>query len=170
MARFFAGLGLIMYHDEPGLCDVVVLNPPAFFIGPATTLVCNFQIHLLPEHDVARRKLPHEVRNSAISRRFLRFWGVVRWVSTMLELQARKWVTNWLVWAGVQWKMLSRQGVLDRKLLPVLWEKLENKAELELLMATFGLMVPIMASADDDSDESKQMYLVTARHACAVTD
>eukprot|EP00961_Rhodomonas_salina_P128079 1726244-Rhodomonas_salina.1 len=36
LAKFFAGLGLIMYHDEESLAMLVVLNPAEFLIAPAT--------------------------------------------------------------------------------------------------------------------------------------
>ena len=39
LAKFFAGLGLIMYHDEESLSELVVLNPAEFLIGPASRLV-----------------------------------------------------------------------------------------------------------------------------------
>ncbi len=36
LAKYFHGLGLIMYHDEESLRELVVLNPAEFLIGPAS--------------------------------------------------------------------------------------------------------------------------------------
>ena len=40
MLRFFRDLGLIMWHDEPFLRNVVILNPIKFLVSPATNIVC----------------------------------------------------------------------------------------------------------------------------------
>ena len=40
MLRFFRELGLIMWHEEPSLRNVVILDPIKFFVSPATNIVC----------------------------------------------------------------------------------------------------------------------------------
>lgn len=58
LASFFSGLGFIMWFPEPSLADLVVVNPAAFLIGPATKLVCQYGLHRIPEHDTARKAAP----------------------------------------------------------------------------------------------------------------
>eukprot|EP00961_Rhodomonas_salina_P292568 3933041-Rhodomonas_salina.1 len=57
MALFFSGLGFIMYHDEPSLSDLVVLDPAKFLIEPASTLICNPSLHVIKEHSTVSPRL-----------------------------------------------------------------------------------------------------------------
>lgn len=58
LARFFSGLGMIMYHSEASLRNVVVLRPAKFLVEPATRFLCDFEIHVLEEHEAAKRQKP----------------------------------------------------------------------------------------------------------------
>jgi len=60
LATFLSGLGFIMYHPEPALRDVVIINPVDFLIIPASKVVCDHRIHHLPEHERARRRYPQQ--------------------------------------------------------------------------------------------------------------
>ena len=41
---FFNSLGFVMYFDEEGLRDLVILNPVAFLIDPITKVVAPFHL------------------------------------------------------------------------------------------------------------------------------
>mmetsp|Transcript_12234 Transcript_12234/g.28831 ORF Transcript_12234/g.28831 Transcript_12234/m.28831 type:complete len:994 (-) Transcript_12234:112-3093(-) len=58
LARYFTGLGFIMYHPEPALADLVILNPPQFLAKPASMVICDHRIHCLPQHEKAKREEP----------------------------------------------------------------------------------------------------------------
>lgn len=45
---FLHQMGMLMWHDEEGLRDVVILNPIEYFVTPATTVICK---HSPTEHD-----------------------------------------------------------------------------------------------------------------------
>ena len=47
MLTFLHDVGHLMWLDEPGLCDVVVLDPVSYFVTPATIIICK----LTPDHD-----------------------------------------------------------------------------------------------------------------------
>ena len=40
MLRFFRELGFIMWHEDPALQSIVILDPIEFFVNPATSIVC----------------------------------------------------------------------------------------------------------------------------------
>jgi hypothetical protein len=56
--QLFNELGLLMHHQEPALRDLVVLDPAAFVIEPASRLVCQHGLHYLPQHADAEAELP----------------------------------------------------------------------------------------------------------------
>jgi len=61
----------------------------------------------------------------------------------------------------MQYQKLCSHGVLDCKLLKVLWRScLEYQRELERLMVKYGLMVPIL---EDEARNSVDLYLVPSR-------
>jgi GTPase SAR1 family protein len=44
MLKFFHEMGLIMYHDEEALKDLVILNPARFLVEPASCVVCQLDV------------------------------------------------------------------------------------------------------------------------------
>jgi len=57
MLRFLHMLGILMYFNEPGLDQVVVLDPQ-WLVTAATKIICEFSIHDLEEHRTAQRTKP----------------------------------------------------------------------------------------------------------------
>ena len=57
---FFNALGFVMYFDEPGLRDLVILNPVEFLIEPITKVICDYKIHVVDEHEDVKKKFPIE--------------------------------------------------------------------------------------------------------------
>ena len=58
----FNELGFVMYHSEPELCDLVVLNPATFIVEPASRLVCRLDVHAATSqlHSEACSDLPDD--------------------------------------------------------------------------------------------------------------
>eukprot|EP01047_Picozoa_sp_COSAG01_P047861 COSAG01_NODE_4611_length_4879_cov_9.632845_3_plen_851_part_01 len=53
---FLHQLGILMYFDEPGLDDIIVLDPQ-WLVTAATRIICEFSIHFLPEHEAAMKTM-----------------------------------------------------------------------------------------------------------------
>ena len=47
-------LGILMFFNEPGLDDIVILDPE-WLVSAATKIICEFSIHDLEEHRTAQR-------------------------------------------------------------------------------------------------------------------
>ena len=60
--RLFNELGLVMHHPEPALRDLVVFDPAAFLVEPASRVVCEHGLHWVPQHAAAAAELPDEHR------------------------------------------------------------------------------------------------------------
>jgi ubiquitin/GTPase SAR1 family protein len=54
MLKYFTGLGLLMYHDCPKLCSIVVLDTVRCLVNPASIVMCQPDIHQLPVHQEAK--------------------------------------------------------------------------------------------------------------------
>ena len=48
LLQFFHQMGILMWHADECLSDVVVLDPIAYFVTPATTVICKY---LPTQHD-----------------------------------------------------------------------------------------------------------------------
>lgn len=47
LLNLFHELGYLMWHDHHGLCDVIILDPIAFFVTPATKIIFDPKVHNL---------------------------------------------------------------------------------------------------------------------------
>ena len=63
LLHFLNGTGNVMWHNGPGLSDVVILDPIAFFVKPATIIICKHvpdeddpTQHITPIHKEASKK------------------------------------------------------------------------------------------------------------------
>ena len=57
LLRYFHEMGYLMWHDQPVLRDVIILDPIDFFVKPATLIICKHiedgndpTLHFLPVH------------------------------------------------------------------------------------------------------------------------
>ena len=57
LLRFLHELGILMYFNEQGLDDIVVLDPQ-WLVTATTKMICEFSIHKLPEHTEAQKTMP----------------------------------------------------------------------------------------------------------------
>lgn len=67
---FLHEMGVIMWHDEPGLRDAIVLDPITYFVRPATIIICKHSpdigdstCHFLEVHQKAQRLCSSEWHN-----------------------------------------------------------------------------------------------------------
>jgi len=58
---FLHDMGMLMWHEEPSLCDVVIMDPVSFFVKPATNVICKHEpdlvddtVHIRQIHDEMR--------------------------------------------------------------------------------------------------------------------
>jgi GTPase SAR1 family protein len=63
--KFLQEMGIAMWHDEPSLRDVIILDPVKYFVEPATVIICKHSQgtkdqdatwHLLKIHEECQRK------------------------------------------------------------------------------------------------------------------
>mmetsp|Transcript_23591 Transcript_23591/g.23783 ORF Transcript_23591/g.23783 Transcript_23591/m.23783 type:complete len:1313 (+) Transcript_23591:119-4057(+) len=73
LLRFLHQMGVLMWHEDEKLRDVVILNAVDYFITPATRVVCKHQssledrsadcVHYLPIHKKCKKELPLDWQN-----------------------------------------------------------------------------------------------------------
>ena len=55
LLRYFHEMGYLMWHDEPVLRDVIILDPIGFFVKPAALIICK---HIQDKNDPRKHLLP----------------------------------------------------------------------------------------------------------------
>jgi len=43
LLSFFHDTGMLMWHEEPSLCNTVIMDPASFFIYPVTNVICKHE-------------------------------------------------------------------------------------------------------------------------------
>jgi hypothetical protein len=46
---FLHDMGMLMWHEELSLCDVVIMDPVSFFVKPATNVICKHELDLVDD-------------------------------------------------------------------------------------------------------------------------
>jgi GTPase SAR1 family protein len=114
LLSFLHDMGHLMWLDEPGLRDVVILDPVSYLVVPATIIICK----LSPDHEDTTHHFMTSHRECE-------------------RMHKREWM------------LLKHSGVLNVKLLPILWESYVAHTEaLLMLMVKFGLLVPLRSEGE----------------------
>ena len=75
MLRFFRGLGLIMWYEEPSLRNFIILDPIEFFVMPAANIVCQ---HVQDKREAVYSKVLREAqRNYSLDFSLMKDKGIV---------------------------------------------------------------------------------------------
>jgi GTPase SAR1 family protein len=56
MLEFFRDMGMIMWYNEPGLRDTVILDPVAYFVKSVTRVICQFDLHNKEAHQHCQKR------------------------------------------------------------------------------------------------------------------
>ncbi len=59
MLKWFNQMGLVMYHDEKALKDLVVIDPARFLVEPASCIICQHDMHENDALRAAKSQKPH---------------------------------------------------------------------------------------------------------------
>jgi GTPase SAR1 family protein len=52
---FLRDMGVLMWYDEPGLRETIILDPIAFFVEPVTRVICQMNVHESKLHSRCRK-------------------------------------------------------------------------------------------------------------------
>ena len=138
MLRFFRDLGLIMWHEEPSLRDIIVLDPIKFFVAPATNIVCQ---HVIDEQGTVHF---NEVLKKAKKTHRLDFDAMLN--EGMVTSNLLKFVLDEHIKSDNR-AVTSRENAEARY------------AAVKYLMLKYNLIVPIFA-AEEEKVSSMMKYLV----------
>jgi hypothetical protein len=144
LLSFLNEMGAILWINEEGLRDVIILYPIKFFIKPASMLI-------VLNYDVKKKKklfdeiqLPRDIKE--------------------LTKKGKKFDSDW-------WELMTEKGILEHGLLEHILEKIIVGVETEdmissviKLMTTFGILVPLSLR----SEYSQQYVLRAANNAAKI--
>jgi hypothetical protein len=131
--QFWRNLGMLLWINEPGLQDVVVLDAIQYLVVPATRIICKHAVNTDAYDDI----IHHSERQADCARLF-----------------------------PVDWAMLQEHGILSDSLLRHIWaDRRNDKENLLMLMAKFGLLMPVIESSEERvrrANPTQTLYLIPA--------
>jgi hypothetical protein len=48
--EFLRDMGVLMWYDEPGLREIIILDPVTYFVKPVTRVLCQLDLHTSDVH------------------------------------------------------------------------------------------------------------------------
>jgi GTPase SAR1 family protein len=60
---FLRGMGVLLWYDEPGLKETIILDPVAYFVKPVTRVICQLDVHRSDCHRLCRKRRREEFDN-----------------------------------------------------------------------------------------------------------
>jgi GTPase SAR1 family protein/DNA-binding MarR family transcriptional regulator len=135
LLRYLYEMGLLIWIEEPGLREIVILDPIEYFVKPVTRIICK---HLSSKKDPYATK--HELPiHKECQRELSKDWELMLEFGLVSETLAKRLLKN------------ERHGEISEDHLDMVM----------LLMKRFGLMIPVLfqreaANIDDGPQDCKQ--------------
>ena len=120
-----------MWHDDEELRNTVILDPVRYFVTPATRVVCK---HVPTEGDATK--------HSTESHRILR----KRYPSDFTTMTDEGIISERLLKGFLDWDDGDDSNLTE-------YEETSNYVQLRHLMIKYGLIVPLDASVEDESEK-----------------
>jgi hypothetical protein len=61
--EFLRDMGVLIWYDEPGLREIIILDPVTYFVKPVIRVICQLDLHISDVHQRCRKRRPEEFEN-----------------------------------------------------------------------------------------------------------
>jgi GTPase SAR1 family protein len=142
LLRYLYEMGVLIWIDEPGLREIVILDPIEYFVKPVTRIICK---HLASKKDpyATKHELPIHKECQKLEERVSEDWKLMLEFGMVSDKLARRLLTN---------KTVDNIDGLPE----------QTVEKLLLLMERYGLMVPALLEGVNHA--STEPYLPRERH------
>jgi hypothetical protein len=147
LLRFFHEMGYLMWHDQPVLRDVIILDPIIFFVKPAALIICKHiqdgndpTMHFLPVHSKCKKMQCNKVNDLTTK-------GILN--STLLPILWEEFADV----SSILLHLMCRYGLL----VPLLYNTTNESSDVIAVAASETYLVPSPLSSS--SSQYKEQWL-----------
>ena len=147
LLRYFHEMGYLMWHDQPILRDVIILDPIEFFVKPASLIICN---HIQDGKDPRQHFLP--VHSKCKKMQFNNFTELIKkgiLNSSLLPILWEEFDEH----NDVLLHLMYRYGLL----VPLLYNTIDDSSDVVPAPASDKYLVPSLLSSS--SNQVKEQWL-----------
>jgi hypothetical protein len=147
LLRYFHEMGYLMWHDQPVLRDVIILDPIEFFVKPATLIICK---HIQDGNDSMKHFLPvHSKCRRMRSREFtaLTTQGILN--DSLLPILWEEFAEH----SAILLHLMCQYGLL----VPLLYNTTDDPSDVVTIPASEKYLVPSLLSSS--SNQYKEQWL-----------
>jgi GTPase SAR1 family protein len=135
LLRYLYEMGVLIWIEEPGLREVVILDPIEYFVKPVTRIICK---HLASKKDPYAIKHELPIHKECHQGELSEDWKLMLESGLVSDRLARKLLKN------------------ETKEVKTAIVPLESVEKLMLLMQRYGLMISVQYEQDDNSSIPKE--------------
>ena len=147
LLRYFHEMGYLMWHDQPVLRDVIILDPIEFFVKPAALIICKHiqdgndpTMHFLPVHSKCK-KMQFNKFNDLTTK------GILN--SCLLPILWEQFADR----SAILLHLMCRYGLL----VPLLYNTTDELSDVVAVAASEKYLVPSLLSSS--SNQYKEQWL-----------
>ena len=147
LLRYFHEMGYLMWHDQPELRDIIILDPIKFFVEPAALIICKHiqdgndpTIHFLSVHYKCKRKQPNKFNELSTK-------GILN--SSLLPILWEKFKEH----SAILLHLMCRYGLL----VPLLYNTIVDSSDVVTAPVSVKYIVPSLLPSP--SSQHKEQWL-----------
>jgi hypothetical protein len=148
LLRYFHEMGYWMWHDQPVLRDVIILDPIGFFVKPASLIICKHTqdgndptLHFLSVHSKCKR-LQFNKFNDLIKK------GVLN--SSLLPILWEEFADR----SAILLRLMYRYGLL----VPLLYNTVDESSDVVTVSPSEKYLVPSLLSSSSNQYKDQWLY------------
>ena len=157
LLRYFHEMGYLMWHDQPLLRDVIILDPIEFFVKPATLIICkhiqdgnDLRMHFLPVHSKCR-KMQFNKFNDLTTK------GILN--SSLLPILWEEFTKDRRT---ILLHLMCRYGLL----VPLLYNTTDESSDVVTVPSSEKYLVPSLLSSSSNQYEEQWLYNGASYQTC----
>ena len=147
LLRYFHEMGYLMWHDQPVLRDIIILDPIEFFVKPAALIICKHiqdgndpRMHFLPVHSKCK-KMQFNKFNDLTTK------GILN--SSLLPILWEEFADR----SAILLHLMCRYGLL----VPLLYNTTDESSDVVAVPPSEKYLVPSLLSSS--SNQYKEQWL-----------
>ena len=156
LLRFFYKMGYLMWHDQPVLRDVIILDPIEFFVKPAALIICKHiqdgndpRMHFLPVHSKCKKMQLNKFNDLTTN-------GILN--SSLLPILWEEFADR----IAILLHLMCRYGLL----VPLLYNTADESSDVVAVAPSEKYLVPSLLSSSSSQYKENWLDGGASYHTC----